>query len=115
MIPCPDFKLQEVHLELENNFKDGNGTKMNVAKMKIEEKLRKEKRAKLLEKIRKPLVDTPGIAKSRGNCAFMLVANYSFLCPRDPSHFHLLIRSRSEYNLVIRLNEDFMFRPFSEH
>ena len=42
-----------------------------------------------------------GIAKSRGLRAFNSVANCSFLCPRDPSHVHLLSRFRSEYNLVI--------------
>jgi hypothetical protein len=40
------------------------------------------------------------LAKSRGNRAFILVANCCFLCQRDPSHVHLLSRSRSEYNLV---------------
>ena len=65
MIPCPDFKLQKLHLELGNNSKDGNGTKVKVARMKIEEKLRKEKRAKQLEKIRKPLVNTPGTPGSK--------------------------------------------------
>jgi hypothetical protein len=53
MIPCPGSKLQELHMELRNDSKDGNGTKVKKARMKIEEKLRREKRAELLEKIRK--------------------------------------------------------------
>ena len=42
-----------------------------------------------------------GIAKSRGNDAFNSVANFGFLCPRDPTHVHLLSRACSENNLVI--------------
>ena len=41
------------------------------------------------------------LAKSRGNGAFISVANCSFLCPRDPTHVYLLSLSRSEYNLVV--------------
>jgi hypothetical protein len=41
-----------------------------------------------------------GIAKSHGNRASISVANYSFVCPREPSHVHLLSSSRSDHNLV---------------
>ena len=52
------------------------------------------------------------LAKSRGNDAFNSVANFGFLCPRDPTHVHLLSRSCSENNLVIDWMWDLCFILF---
>ena len=47
-------------------IQEGNGSKVKMARMKIEEKIRKEKRAKLIDQIRKPLLNTPGTPGSKG-------------------------------------------------
>ena len=46
-------------------IQEGNGSKVKMARMKIEEKIRKEKRAKLIDQIRKPLLNTPGTPGSK--------------------------------------------------
>ena len=79
--------------------RDGEGGEDDPVQRIIETGGRKSKMTK--QELFEPGGGGGGIAKSHGTCAFISVANCSFLSPREPSHVHLLSSSRSDHNLVL--------------